>query len=125
MPCTTPFAVYPEVQCTDFDLRLTYRDQTNATGNLELCFQRVWQTLDDNALNQEALALACRLLGFTEFEGSGFGPISRPLTTVQSVTQLRAPFSINCRGNETKIGQCDSNAVGLPSVTALRVTCLG
>ena len=119
------FTVFPEMTCTEFDVRLTYRDLNNATGNLEVCFQNSWRSLGAGALNLEARAVACRSLGFTEFEGSGF-PILEFPSPVVSLTQ-RSSLSITC-GNETSLQNCLSiiNGTAPPDLRPdLRVACLG
>jgi hypothetical protein len=113
-------AAVVEEQCTDFEVRLTYRGLNGAIGNLELCSENLWQTLHLDALGLEALDVACLSLGFTEF-GSDFEVLRFP--AIQSITQQRAPLFFYCAGNETTLEDC---TISLGSSSAeLRVACLG
>lgn len=62
---------YPDFGCSDNDVRLTYR-QTRAVGNVEICKNNVWLGVCNDFLRQGGINVACRFLGFNEFEESQF-----------------------------------------------------
>lgn len=118
-----PLAVL-ETGRAEFDVRLTYRDLTGATGNLEIFIQGSWLMPGVSALDPGALRVVCRSLGFTKFEEGAF-PIAISVSQV-TVAEPRLQ-TITCGGNEASLDQCDSNIdTGAEDVEpALRVACPG
>lgn len=120
--------VYPAENCAEFDVRLVYRDRGNATGNLEICFNNTWQSVCIQAVNPLSTAsVACRALGFTDFEGTEQVPSILPPVMVQAGPIFRD--ELFCIGNEQNLSECDRVGGLDPSFCVheddLRVQCLG
>ena len=94
-------AVYPDFECTEFEVRLAYREQSGATGDLEVCFENIWRAVDMNTFNIEALRIACESLGFTGFEETGL-LLSSPVQTTPNF-----PVGFTCNANDTNLSECD------------------
>lgn len=102
-------------------MRLTYREQNGATGNLEICFDNVWQAVDINTFDSQAIRVACTVLGY---DVSEVVP-SVSASPVQSTTQTRFVSLLNCTGNETRLNGCEVSGEAVNANVDLRVTCPG
>ena len=87
-------------------MRLVYRERGNATGNLEICFNNLWLSLCglDGDIFATA-AVACRALGFTEFDNTEqeHTPIP-PIVVEEGPIFTEEPF---CRGFERNLTECE------------------
>lgn len=100
-----PRADLPAGNCADFDVRLVYRERGNSTGNLEICFNNLWQSLCGLQGNIFATAtVACRALGFNEFDNT-----EREHTLASPVVVVGGPIftdELLCDGFEQNLTEC-------------------
>lgn len=94
--------------CEYMDLRLTFRDRSGATGNLEICFITAWLFISSNLLDQKAMNVACRSLGFTGFEESSSQPRLTPAYAFPSGASYGQ--RVNCTGSESHFLECSAES---------------
>lgn len=105
---------YPDTGCTELDVRLTYRDVTGATGNLEICAPNgtinQWQSLCSQSLNSivNQFPILCRALGSTI---TGIIPNPIPPIVVDSDLPIYEA-DLSCRGNERNLRECTIGGSG-------------
>ena len=110
-------------------MRLSYRERSNATGNLEICFDNMWSAAADcSGVDQEVLEVACRALGFDDFDDLSLIPSTS--SPVRSFTQPFFVGGLSCLGTETHLSQCEEllgkrrKRIDCPFAT-IGVQCLG
>ena len=101
---------YLDRGCDFSDVRLSFREQGNATGNLEICFNDEWHLACASSLNlgQSELNVTCRTLGFgNEFQLSRENNILVPsiITGAEPVLQGDTVI-LNCTGDEQDLSDC-------------------
>ena len=104
------FADYTDGNCTEFDVRLTYRERNNATGNIEVCRNNEWQSASACSGNfgTQEVAVACRALGFDDFDRTLLTPTIIP--PVETITGPVFNGNLPCDGNERDLTVCAGNA---------------
>ena len=119
---------YMDNGCTDFDVRLTYREQNSAIGNLEICFNDEWQQVLSSTLDSADIDVACRSLGFTAFDNF---PELNPRILLQFFPTTSESFftlSFNCSGEEKTLRECHAEQTFVKRIVdesiTLRVQCL-
>lgn len=95
---------YPDTGCEDFDVRLAYRDQGSATGNVEICMDNVWMAACSSFFQQEEINVTCRALGFNAFELSQFFHESINPIINDTVSIFERP--LGCFGGEPRLASC-------------------
>ena len=126
---TYSFALdYAESQCEEFSVRLTFRERTEAAGNLEICYGNKWNIMCADLLDQNVLNVACRALGFTAFEQSIAEHQFLPTTAFVQETAFEQ--KLNCSGTERSLSECDIEAAPARNITNtscldVRIQCLG
>ena len=58
---------YPDrSDCADGDVRLTHRDRTNTTGQVQICINETWNRLSGGRVSwsDAAASVVCQQLGF-------------------------------------------------------------
>ena len=87
-------------------MRLSYRDQGNATGNLEICYQNMWHSVCSERVNRFGTAVVtCRALGFSVFEDTEIPIELSPVEVDERL--LDFPGLISCAGSEQNLSECD------------------
>ena len=70
---------YSAPQCDQFDVRLTFREQGGATGDLEICVNNTWLAVCNNSPGfATSLPVTCQALGFTANAPATFIPPINP-----------------------------------------------
>lgn len=101
---TFPRIDFPDTGCFTGDVRLTYRAQGGAEGNVEICSGDQWQAACRDSFTEANLNVTCRTLGFNEYETSQFlHELVDPIVN-SSVPTLEDPFP--CFGNEPSLFEC-------------------
>ena len=85
-------------------MRLAYR-QTPAIGNVEICRNNVWLGVCDTFFGQQEIDVACRSLGFNEFEESQ--SIHESIQPIINNSVSIFEESLNCRGSEPNFSFCE------------------
>lgn len=99
-----PLIDFPDTGCLTGDVRLTYRAQGNAEGNVEICSGNQWQAACDAFFTEADLNVTCRALGFDEYEFSqSLHEIIAPI--VNSSVPIFEEFW-SCSGNEPDLFEC-------------------
>lgn len=97
---------YPDTECEDFDVRLTYRDKSAATGNLEICINNEWQPICAQLFTEADLNVTCRALGFNEYESSSYlREFIEPIISNTAIIFQR-PLPFVCSGTEEQLSLC-------------------
>ena len=124
--------------CLEYEVRLAYREQSSAngnsaTGNLEICVGGVWRSVcADEVFRQAEVDVACRALGFNDFEGSDVRhTLISPIVVDSETLIFNGAFA--CEGFEESFSVCLSNqrkkrgAAGsrCTHATDVRLQCLG
>jgi hypothetical protein len=110
-------------ECAQLDVRLTFREQGGAIGNLEICVNNTWLAIDRPSPN--LLPVACRALGFTDLQ-TGVVLVSN----VINPQLLPPPYLANelvCQGVEQNLRDCQATggtSLPLPLIP-LRISCPG
>ena len=118
-------AEYPDTGCAQADVRLTYRDSSTATGNLQICVNNTWQSVCVQSLSDYTLLVACRALGFTSFNRFSLFP-----SLVEPMVQPDGPTFQNllqCSEEDQGFSSCSITENRAESATCshTRVECLG
>ena len=116
-------AAYPRSGCNEFDVRLTYRDRSQASGNLEICFNNTWTMVCSELFDESDLNVTCRALGFPYFDGS-----MEKHRFVESFMNGSGPMfwqKLLCTGSESNLRACSSNPTVNITCTNVRIQCLG
>lgn len=124
--------VYTDTNCAEFDARLSYREQSNATGNLEICLNNTWNSVancfGDNIQDiQDVIEVACRSLGFNDFDGTNLSPAIIPALPT-TIAEAPLATSLSCSGSETHLSECEENQQDeerICSALPIRIECLG
>lgn len=123
--------MYLSGNCAEFDVRLSYRERDNATGNLEICLDNTWQSVCTEGINNlGVIDVACRSLGFNDFDGTEQDHLAVPPVVVQGELIVQNAFF--CDGSEQSLfeclpvnqGQFEGSRVCTTQEDALRVQCL-
>lgn len=119
---------YTESECREFSLRMTFRERTEAAGNLEICYGNEWNIMCADLLDQNVLNVACRALGFTAFEQSIADHRFLPTTAYVQGTAFEQ--KLNCSGIESSLSECEIEAAPARNITNslcldVRIQCLG
>lgn len=109
-------------------MRLTHRERNNATGNLEICSNNVWHIATNCDIDSLDVQVACRDLGFSEFDGTDLSPTL--IDTFDPVNEELFDSQFPCSGDELSLSECIE---ALPNTRKkrgegcyrIRVQCLG
>lgn len=109
-------------------MRMTFREMTEAAGNLEICYGNEWNIMCADLLDQNVLDVVCRALGFTAFEQSIAD--HRFLPTIAFVLETAFEKKFNCSGTESSLSECDIEVAPARNTTIslcldVRIQCLG
>lgn len=94
--------------CTDREVRLVGGSLQNE-GRVEICFDNLWGSICDDSWDNADASVVCRQLGYADtldtvpLHGAHFG---HALATFHL-------DNLDCRGNETDLGECPHNGVGI------------
>ena len=116
-------AAYPRSGCNEFDVRLTYRDRSQASGNLEICVHNTWTMVCYELFDENSLNVTCRALGFPYFNGS-----MKTHQFFEDFTNGSGPKfhqQLFCYGSESSLSECYMPYVADNSCTNVRIQCLG
>jgi len=102
------------------DVRLTYRDQNNATGNLEICYNQMWLSACSELFSSSDLQVACRAMGY-------HGDAEMFQENVSYLNDSRRPFParLNCDGSESNLRECPTNLTSFSQCSSVRIQCSG
>ena len=109
-------------------MRLVLRERNLAVGTLQICSDNHWQTVCSDTFDKQDLKVACRALGFTDFEA--ISDLHRFLPTSTIVKE--SPFNqvLGCSGQEKNFSKCGIiEPLPIPSNESVcletRIQCLG
>ena len=109
-------------------MRLTYRDKSAATGNLEICVNNEWQPICAQLFTQADLNVTCRALGFNEYESSSFQSDAIEPIINNTASTLQQPLPLLCSGTEEQLSLCpvsDEELFPCSPNQVVRVRCQG
>lgn len=130
--CISLHVDYEDDRCTPFDVRLSYRELNNATGNLQICLAGQWESVCLPS-SQDVVNIACRALGFTDFEDL---PLNHRVLSpvVDAVSRPPVEVFLSCSGAESNLTECSVGPLAgrrrrqteaCSASNAARVGCLG
>lgn len=110
-------------ECSNFDVRLVFREASTAAGNLEICLDNQWNQVCSETFGQAELNVVCRALGFQAFE-HGFEEhhFLTPLIFNSATVPLQNTF--NCSGFERHLANCSRSHTAVETCSNTRIECL-
>ena len=114
--------VFPASRCDNFDVRLSYRERSGATGNLEICIENTWRKVCEGLISSSVINVACRSLGFRDFEATSVQPQFLD-TSISSSKQGYFSF-IDCDDSE-ELQDCSLTTASVIPCSDVRIECLG
>lgn len=91
--------------CTDYDVKLTYRDVTGRSGQLEICKNGTWHRTCSSTFSPTDIQVACNQLFGVFIGGEELSVILRQADVI-SETESYFTDSLACRGQETRLSDC-------------------
>ena len=108
----------------DFSIRLAFRGLSQSSGQLEICNGSVWMSVCPGSMNQSDVNVACRELGFTDYEGTNAQHKIVNLRQLLPGPTLNTQFM--CNGSEFRLAECISGEViGSCANSVINLKCLG
>ena len=77
--------------CSDGDLRLA-GERTAVSGRLEICYNKAWGTVCNNAWGSDDSRVACRQLGFQPYGENALNPIYKHVLFKINFQLLLRPY---------------------------------
>lgn len=109
----TLYIDYPPRDCSDRDVRLTYRDATGYSGQFEICMDGEWQRTCSSYFTRAVAQTACIQLFGSVPEQT---PIYMDQAEVLSETEMSFINPLSCSADSTHLHNCslsDSGNVAL------------
>ena len=102
------------------DVRIVYRDQNNATGNLEICYEHTWMPVCSEQFSSSDLQVTCRAMGYP-----GDEDIFQRGVSYLNVSWQHFPAKLNCNGSERNLSGCPTSLTSVSQCSSVRIQCSG